>query len=94
MFIYASVEKEVTGRKDYLEPYIAAISKENPCDKEVYKGFISDFDPLQWYIEDNLPKILEVKNGKREPIHCGKCDYCRSVKTANIVDYHYLLEGK
>jgi hypothetical protein len=91
MYVYASIEKVVTGRKNYLEPYIGAISKETPCDKEVFKGFVSDFDSLQWVLDEKLPRVLDVKNGKEEPKACLRCDYCRSVKTANIVDYHYLL---
>ena len=31
-------------------------------------------------VEVNMPRILAVKAGLEEPVFCGQCDYCRSVK--------------
>jgi len=92
MVIYATVEKIVTGREDYLEPYLVVATKETPSDKVILKGFLADIQYLLWEVEENLPRIIALKEGKEEPKGCGKCDYCRSIKTAQIMDYHYLLE--
>jgi hypothetical protein len=92
MCVYAMVEKIATKRKKYLEPYIVAITKENPPNKGIFNGFLDEIQSMTWFIEEHIPRIINLKNGKEQPIACGKCEYCRSIKTAEIMDYHYLLE--
>jgi hypothetical protein len=86
------VEKIATKRKKYLDPYLVCITKENPFDRCIYEGFLDDIEDVEWHIEEHLPRMLSLKAGKEEPIMCGKCEYCRSVKKTEIVNYHYLLD--
>lgn len=44
-------------------------------------------------IEQNIEHYARVKYGQEEPVYCGKCDYCKSVKEARIRNYSELLEG-
>lgn len=91
MCIYAMVEKEYTGRKGYLDTYIAALSKESPPDKMVYTGFIQDMDMVKRHINHFLPYFENVKRGFIDPSACGECEYCRSTKKAFLTDYHNIL---
>lgn len=89
--IYSEVERIAHGRpsEDWLDFYIVAVSKEDVPDKEV----ISIIDPDRYrqelvQIEAKMPRILQVKAGEVEPIGCGKCDYCRSIKRlAGVIHY-------
>lgn len=79
--IYAEILKQNTGLVDYLEPYLIVVDKQEVPDHEViYMG--RDFipDKLQ-EIESRLEHIVAVRDGGMPPENCGKCDYCRSIKT-------------
>jgi len=94
--IYLEVERIAQGRTNYLTPYIVAVSKEAPPDKAV----ISLDDPMRlnrelMQIAANLPRILQVKSGEVEPVHCGRCSYCRSIKkVTDIISYRDLEAEK
>ncbi|MBZ9633162.1 PD-(D/E)XK nuclease-like domain-containing protein [Clostridium sp. FP1] len=78
--IYAEILKQNIGLVDYLEPYLIVVDKQEVPDHEVIymgKNFISD---KLAEIENRLSHITEVRKGLIEPMYCGKCDYCRSVK--------------
>ncbi len=92
MAIYATIEKLATNREKYLEPYLVVITKENPSDKAILKGFLQDIELIMFDIESNIPRILGLKSGEIKPNACGKCDYCRQVKETKIMDYRLLLE--
>lgn len=81
--LYSEVERIATGRPpgDWFDFYIVAVSKQDVPDKEV----ISLVDPERYFVEliniqNNMKRILSVKNGEVEPEYCGHCDYCLSVK--------------
>lgn len=93
MAIYATVEKIATNRDKYLEPYLVVVTKENPCDKAILKGFLQDIDLIMYEVETNIPRILALKKGEIEPKFCGRCDYCRQNKKTEIIDYRLLLEN-
>jgi len=90
--IYLEIERLNAGSDRHLSPYIVAVSKETPPDKAV----IDLNDPARishelHRIEANMPRILAVKSGSIAPIYCGKCAYCRSVKTVtDIISYRDL----
>lgn len=90
--VYSEVERLVSGRDSYLEGLIVAVTKETPPDKAVI-GFDTDMIELELLlIEDRLPRIIEVKQGKTESKGCGKCEYCRSKKKlTGIIHYRDLL---
>ena len=61
--------------------YIYAISKQDvpqvvAIDIEQHK---KDFE-LQM-LQENIQRVVAVKNGDEEPTGCGKCDYCKSIQT-------------
>lgn len=42
-------------------------------------------------VKSYIPRIIELKNKKAEPIRCEKCDYCKATKKINkIIDYRNL----
>lgn len=88
MAVYAEIERVANGRDsgDYFEPFIAVATKEKYPDKEII-SFVSDQESHKDFINNrllgirmNIPRILDVKAGKKKPKRCGKCDYCRSTK--------------
>ena len=92
--LYSEVERLANGRPpgDWFDFYIVAVSKQDVPDKEV----ISLVDPERYTIEliniqNNMKRILSVKEGKVEPEHCGHCDYCRSVKKLTGAIHYSLL---
>lgn len=85
MAIYCEILKQNTG--EYLTPNIIALSKEDTPNKELITFETEQDDSLKQFLEITLeemkPHILrvkELKEGKAEPIGCGKCDYCKSKK--------------
>lgn len=91
MAVYSEVERLAAGRDERLDPHIVAVTKELPPDKAILKGFLPIVDKMLSYVQIHLPRVMDVKEGRAEPIPCNKCAYCRSVKKAQIIDYHELL---
>jgi hypothetical protein len=82
MAVYQEIIAKETGYR--LEPYIAAVTKQEPPDIEVI-NFINQASKDQlWHslfsMELGTDRIKELLNGEDEPKACGRCDYCRSVK--------------
>jgi len=88
MCIYSLVEKKASNRKKHLESYIVAVTKESPPDKGIFTGFIDDLEEIEDELETNLPRIIDLKSKKEEPVGCGECEYCRSIKNVKIKNYH------
>jgi len=83
MAIYSEGERISEGREpgDYSEFLIVAVSKEKQPDKAIIN--MTDNERLikeLAQVEANMPRILTVKAGVDDPVFCGHCDYCRSVK--------------
>lgn len=91
MAIYAEIERLANNRDNYLEPHIVCVTKQSPPDKMILKGFVDEIPHLLSQVEEKLPHIIEVKNGLIEPKRCERCEYCRSIKKAEVMDYHYLI---
>lgn len=90
MAIYQEIIRQNTGQ--ILEPYIVAVTKETPPDKEIITFDQEDLEFEMEFVLAALPSVLEVKNGLREPVRCGKCAYCRSTKKLNeVLNVNYLL---
>jgi hypothetical protein len=87
MAIYAEVERIATGRDDWLIPHIAAITKQDPPDKDIFIGFYEKITEMLMRIGMYSPRIAALKDGTEQPVPCGKCDYCRTVKRARFIDY-------
>ena len=95
--VYSEVERIAHSRPpgDWFDFYIVAVSKQDVPDKEV----ISLVDPERYAIEliniqNNMPRILSVKNGEVEPNYCGKCDFCRSKKRLSEAIHYTKLDPK
>jgi len=80
MAVYCEVERIAEGRDEWLEPLMVAVSKEEIPDKAVIR-----FDEVRLrmeleLLEQQLPRIMDVKTGIAEPTRCEKCRYCRETK--------------
>lgn len=87
--IYSEVERIASGRKDWLEFILVAVSKEDPPDKEI----ISLKDDARYGYELNeiklhMPHVMDVKNEVVKPRRCGVCNYCRATKKLKKI-IHY-----
>lgn len=94
MAVYAHIERWCNPHREYLEPLIVAVSKENPPDKAV----ISINDPKRLLyeigqIEQNIERVMDVKEGRKPPHKCGKCAYCRASKRVTKVTWYRDLEA-
>jgi hypothetical protein len=91
--IYGEIERLAVGRDVPLDPFIVAVSKEDPPDKEVIN---IDQNIMLYELElvaENMPRIIEVKSGKAEPKRCEKCKHCRQTKQIKrVVHYTDLIE--
>lgn len=91
MYIYREIIFQNTG--SYYEPYIIAVTKEDPPNIAGLHFDHSRFEFEREYVELTLPSILEAKQGKKAPHRCEKCDYCRATKKLNgTFEIEYLLE--
>jgi hypothetical protein len=88
MAVYAEVERRYSGRDGWLEPIIVAVSKEDPPDKEVIGFKAYDIERELFEVEQNLPRILDVKAGREEPKRCERCRYCRETKQLKRIVYY------
>ncbi|OAB35888.1 hypothetical protein PMSD_11695 [Paenibacillus macquariensis subsp. defensor] len=92
MALYAEIERIVNGRDGWVEPYIVAVSKQEPPDKEVVKFFAEDIQREVDTIKQFMPRMIEVKAERVEPTRCENCRYCRETKRLNkIIHYSELI---
>lgn len=90
--LYAELESRWSGRGEWLEPLIVAVSKEEPPDKEIINVDVDRMSLELEEVEKNMPRILSVKCGGEEPHRCETCKYCRQTKRlSHIVHYSELL---
>jgi len=94
--LYSQIEMIDAGRNNRLNTLLTIITSEEYPDKIVI-SFNSEQGghPLDDYllaIQNNMPRVLAVKNGNEKPRRCNKCDYCRSTKTlSGILDFDDFL---
>lgn len=91
--LYQEIVKQNTG--DVLPFIIAVLTKEKISERALLQIPQGEMDMKLNQLKDYLPHIQELKQGKVEPISCGKCDYCKSkAKTTQIYDYNYYFIEK
>ena len=73
--VYQKGVEIVTGER--LPFFIAAATKENEPDIRIIEITQNFLDEALHVVEANLPRIMKVKNGEREPDRCELCDCCR-----------------
>lgn len=88
--VYQKGVETVTDEK--LPFYLAVGTKERTVDLDIFQIPQSTLDAALYEIEKNIGHYAEVKAGLLPPSHCGKCDYCKSIKAARVRNYNELLE--
>lgn len=82
--IYAEILRQNLKMDTYLRPYVIAVDKTAMPDHEIIDMGTSWIPDKLEEIKSRLPRIMSVRNGLEEPIACGKCDYCKSIKKARV----------
>ena len=88
--IYQKGVEIVTGEK--LPFYLAVVTKEKVMDRDIWQVPQSTLDMALRQVEENIGRYADIKAGLIEPVHCGTCDYCKSIKQASVRNYNELLE--
>lgn len=92
MAVYAELEKRYSGRDNWLEPLIVAVSKEKHPDKAVINFDEGILEYELGEVEVKLPHVLEVKSGVKQATRCEKCPYCRRTKRlSGTIHYSQLI---
>ena len=92
--IYQEIYGQNTGLK--LPFYLAAISKDktdnipHPRLKVIQIPQIK-LDERLVEVKRNIGKIQAIKEGKMQPINCGKCDYCADTLPCEVISMDELL---
>lgn len=76
--VYQELVRLSTGEK--LPFYIAALSKEKVPDMEIIQVPQVWMDERLCEVEQNIAKIIMLKNKEIDPIRCEVCDYCKHTK--------------
>ena len=86
---YQCIYEQNTGLK--LPFYIAAISKDKDSEGVAHPRLKiiqipqTKMDERLIEIKNNISKIQAIKEGKVEPIYCGKCDYCADTLPCDVI---------
>lgn len=88
--IYQKGVEICTG--DRLPFYLAVVTKEKVLDRDIWQIPQSTLDFALRQVEENIGRYIDIKQGRIKPEHCGKCDYCKSIKKARVRNYNELLE--
>lgn len=92
--MYQEIYRQNTGLK--LPFYLAAISKDktdnipHPRLKIIQIPQIK-LDERLVEVKRNIGKIQAIKEGKMQPINCGKCDYCADTLPCEVISMDELL---
>lgn len=78
---------------DRLPFYLAVVTKEKVLDRDIWQIPQSTLDFALRQVEENIGRYVDIKEGRIEPEHCGRCDYCKSIKKARVRNYNELLEA-
>lgn len=76
--IYQAVVKKVTG--DKLPFFIDCATKETPSDINVIEITQPYLDAALKFVEENIEKAMNLKDGAIQPQKCGTCAYCKANK--------------
>lgn len=77
--VYMEIEKQNSGEEKDAAFWLVCLSKEDPPDKALISMNDSERQKYELEIvENNLERIVKIKNGEITPRRCGKCAYCRA----------------
>lgn len=86
--IFQEIVRQKTGGK-ILPCYLVCATKENPPDIGLFEIPQEALDKALQTVKNNLPRYLQISQGKVAPHRCEKCAYCRSSKKAQLISYEY-----
>ena len=86
--IFQEIVRQKTGGK-ILPCYLVCATKENPPDIGLFEVPQETLDKALQTVKNNLPRYLQISQGKVAPLRCEKCAYCRSSKKAQLISYEY-----
>lgn len=86
--IFQEIVRQKTGGKT-LPCYLVCATKENPPDIGLFEIPQEALDKALQTVKNNLPRYLQISQGKVAPHRCEKCAYCRSSKKAQLISYEY-----
>ena len=84
--LYQEIVRQNTGKQ--LPFIIAACTKQKYSQRALLQIPQEKMDLKLEFLKQYLPHIQELKQGKIEPIACGKCDYCISKKKCTEILYY------
>lgn len=92
--IYQEIYRQNTGLK--LPFYLAAVSKDKTDNiphprLKIIQIPQTKLDERLVEVRRNIGKIQALKEGKVEPISCGKCDYCADTLPCEVISSDQLL---
>ena len=91
MAVYKVLLEKKFGKS--FEPYIMAVSKDEPTNIAAIKFDEERFTAEYDLIETLLPRIIKVKNKEIEPHRCENCAYCKQTKQlTGFIEVGELLE--
>jgi len=83
-----AIYQEIVGNR--LPCFIAAATKEEPTDIEVFLLPQEEMDARLMRVEEFSPRYAAIKRGEIEPERCGRCAFCRKSKVlTEPQDYRY-----
>lgn len=91
--IYQRVEQKVTGRKEPLPFYLAAVTKEKHPDIKLIQIPQHILDAAAVMVEAKIDRFDLIKSGDVEPIRCGHCDYCKETKVLTAPEVYEIREA-
>ena len=84
--LYREIVRQNTG--EVLPFVIAVLTKEKYSERALLNIPDELMDEKLAFLENYLPHIKNLKEGKINPTECGKCDYYKSLaKVNNVLDY-------
>ena len=91
--IYQRVEQNVTGRRQPLPFYLAAVTKEKIPDIKIIKIPQHILDAALEMVNAKIERFDLIKHGEVEPIRCEHCDYCKQTKVLTAPEVYEIKEA-
>ncbi len=85
--IFQEIVRQNTGKT--LPCYLVCATKETPPDIGLFEIPQEKLDKALEAVKNNLPRYLQIRQGKVAPHRCEKCAYCRATKKARLISYEY-----
>lgn len=93
--IYSEIEKQNSGSTDDPAFVILAVSKQDPPDRGAYLlNHRQRYDYELERVKEHMARIISVKEGRRKPTRCDRCEWCRRTKKlTGVVPYYTIKPG-